>query len=65
MTEFLGLVHGWVWNKYFLCYDYLGLYWKYYKCSRLPPNPPVLRRIGYWSGFKSFLRGLHWDRRRH
>lgn len=65
MDEFFGLIHSWMWNKYFKYYNCFNSCLKQYKTCVMPRNYIPKKRNEYWSGYMSRMRGLHWDRRRH
>lgn len=64
LLELLGGIFGWCWSSY---YEERTKRLLYYKVTEYPVRRSqvfvVGRRRAYWSGFRSWSRGRHWDRK--
>ncbi len=57
----LGAFYGWchLARRPVDYWDWLLLYWKPAPQANVKCHAPVLRRLGRWSGYRSFDRGRH------
>ena len=63
LQEMLGAHFEWLFDAYEGCFTWMMLYWPAADARRMTSQVFSIGLFGCFSGFRSWSRGLSWDRR--